>query len=70
MVSPKPLSDFVPEVTLIVFPIPVSIAAQRQTIFSTRSLFVSRRENGLDSDVESEFRRKPEFVPVQSPAAF
>jgi hypothetical protein len=31
--------------------------------FSSReSLFVSRQENGLDSDVESQFRRKPEFA--------
>jgi hypothetical protein len=31
--------------------------------FSSReSLFVSRQENGLDSDVESQSRRKPEFA--------
>jgi hypothetical protein len=59
MVSPKPLSGFVPDVTLIVFPIPDAIAARFGRTFSSReSLLVSRQENGLDSDIESEFRRK------------
>ena len=36
--------------------------------FSSReSLFASRQENGLDSDVESEFRRKPEFALARIP---
>jgi hypothetical protein len=35
MVSPKPLSDFVPDVTLIAFPIPVAICARWQA-FSRR----------------------------------
>ena len=36
MVSPKPLSDFVPDVTLIAFPIPFAIAARRQNILLAR----------------------------------
>src|ERR1700737_4312022 len=35
-VSPKPLSDFVPDVTLIFFPIPVALPARWQSIFLTR----------------------------------
>jgi hypothetical protein len=35
-VSPKPLSDFVPEVTLIAFPIPFATAARWQNILLAR----------------------------------
>jgi hypothetical protein len=62
MVSPKPLSDFVPVVTLIAFPIPASFVARWQNVFLSRSACGSRRENGLDSGVEGKFRRKPEFA--------
>jgi hypothetical protein len=64
MVSPKPLSVFVPDVTLIAFPIPAGLHPRGDRTFSSReSLFHSRQENGLDTtDVESKFRRKPEFA--------
>jgi hypothetical protein len=63
MVSPKPLSDFVPDVTLIAFPIPRRDTPRGGRAFSSReSSFVSRRENHPDSDIESQFRRKPEFA--------
>jgi hypothetical protein len=58
-VSPKPLSDFVPDVTLIAFSIPFAIAALWQTFYSRESPLVSRQQNGPDSDIESEFQRKP-----------
>src|ERR1700686_3945857 len=64
-VSPKPLSDFVPDVTLMAFPIPPHANAARwQSIFLTRIVrrFASRK--CLDSDAASEFRRKPEFTLV------
>jgi hypothetical protein len=57
MVSPKPLSVFVPDVTLIAFPIPVAIHARWQSIFLTRIVLGSRQENGLDSDIVNQFRR-------------
>jgi hypothetical protein len=63
MVSPKPLSDFVPDVTLIAFPLPRRDLPRGGRAFSSReSLFVSRQENGPDSDIASQFRRKPEFA--------
>src|SRR6187401_3005384 len=65
MVSPKPLSVFVPDVTLIAFPIPVAIDARWQSIFLTRIALVSRQENGLDSDIVSQFR--PELAPFRYP---
>jgi hypothetical protein len=69
-VSPKPLSDFVPEVTLIAFPIPFATAARWQNILRESHL-VSRQQNGLDSDIESEFWRKPEFARFDvSPSVF
>jgi hypothetical protein len=47
MVSPKPLSDFVPDVTLIAFPIPRRDCRRRGRAFSSRESFlVSRQENG------------------------
>jgi hypothetical protein len=39
-----------------------------QSIFFKRIAAVSRQENGLDSGVLSEFRRKPEFSPARSTA--
>jgi hypothetical protein len=66
MVSPKPLSDFVPEVTLIAFP---NSRRDRRAVtdhFSREPRFASRQENGLDTDIESEFRRKPELAPARS----
>jgi hypothetical protein len=49
-----PLSGFVPDVTLIVFPTPARDSPRGGRAFSSReSLFVSRQENGLDSDSES-----------------
>jgi hypothetical protein len=63
MVSPKPLSDFVPDVTLIAFPIPAGFRPRGGRTFSSReSSFRSRQENGLDSDVKGKFRRKPDFA--------
>jgi hypothetical protein len=39
IVSPKPLSDFVPDVTLIAFPIPASLAPARwQNVFLSQSV--------------------------------
>jgi hypothetical protein len=52
MVSPKPLSDFVPDVTLIAFPIPGALprAVAEHFPHANRALrFASR--NGPDSDV-------------------
>jgi hypothetical protein len=72
-VSPKPLSDFVPDVTLIAFSIPGAISPRYGRAFSSReSLVVSRQENGLDSEVESQSRRKPELALARNwfPAAF
>jgi hypothetical protein len=59
MVSPKPLSDLVPEVTLIAFPIPARhqacMVAERFPHENRQKR--SRQENGLDTAVESQFRR-------------
>ncbi|WP_197423028.1 hypothetical protein [Bradyrhizobium valentinum] len=61
MVSPKPLSDFVPDVTLIAFPIPASLARTVAERFPhANRLIRSRQENGLNTDVEGLFRRYPE----------
>jgi hypothetical protein len=80
MVSPKPLSDFVPDVTLIAFPNPRRDTPRGGRAFSSReSSFVSRGENHPDSDIEansganlnslfgSRFRRL--FAAAQSTAA-
>jgi hypothetical protein len=74
-----PLSGFALDVALIAFPIPVAINRALDSAFTSReSLFRSRGENGPDSDVESQSRRKPQirsgsmrrfrrlFLPVQS----
>src|SRR5213080_3192625 len=67
MVSPKPLSDFVPEVTLIAFQFPSRRSGGRA--FSSReSLFAPRQGNGPDSNSESEFGRKPEFALAEAAA--
>jgi hypothetical protein len=63
MVSPKPLSVFVPDVTLIAFPISSRRCSQRvgRAFSSRESQPASRQENGPDSDFENEFRRKPKI---------
>jgi hypothetical protein len=67
MVSPKPPSVFVPDVTLIALLNPVAIQRALGRTFSSReSLFVSRQENGLVADIESQSRRKPEFALASS----
>jgi len=73
MVSPKPLSDFVPDVTLIAFPIPASLfaraVAERFPHANRRPVRVKKMV--FDTDVESKFRRKPESAPARFyPAAF
>jgi hypothetical protein len=58
-----PLSDFVPDVTLIAFPIPALIcrvAAEHFLHANRCSLRVKKVV--LISDIESQFRRKPEFA--------
>jgi hypothetical protein len=53
MVSPKPLSDFVPDVTLIVFPISVASTARWQNMFLTRTASPFRVKEMIDSDVKA-----------------
>src|ERR1700712_1694000 len=70
MVSPIPLSDFVPDVTLIAFPIPVAIAA-RSRAFLCAKRRRSRRKNGLDFHLGENIdidRDRPllNFTPVRS----
>jgi hypothetical protein len=73
-VSPRPLSVFVPDVTLIAFqfpafPIPGAFSPRGGRTFSSReSLFASRQENDLDYDIASEFRRKPGFALAEDAA--
>jgi hypothetical protein len=74
MVSPKPLSDFVPDVTLIAFPIPARFFQPRPSLDKgsahtvaerfphANREFRSRQENGLDTDIKGKFRRKPDFA--------
>jgi hypothetical protein len=51
-VSPKPLSDFVPDVTLIVFLFPRRVPrAVAEHFPHATSTGLSRQENGLDSDI-------------------
>src|SRR4051794_3038589 len=59
IVSPTPLSDFVPDVTLIAFPIPLAIARGVAEHLLRAKHLISRRENGLDSDIWGESRRWP-----------
>jgi hypothetical protein len=67
-----PLSVFVPDVTLIAFPIPRCDCPRGGRAFSSRGkLIASRRESAPDSVIESQFRRKPEFALASiQPAAF
>ena len=64
MVSPKPLSDFVPDVTLIAFQFPQGHCSQgiahmvAERFPHANREFRSRQENGLDTDVKGKFRRK------------
>jgi hypothetical protein len=68
MVSPKPLSDFVPDVTLIAFPIPKAQFAPRGgRAFSSREPRLDRaKKMVLMLLFRSAFRskRKPEFAPA------
>jgi hypothetical protein len=66
MVSPTPLSDFVPDVTLIAFPIPVAIARGGRALSSRESPLFRVRKMVLILVFLSEFRRKPEFSPLRS----
>jgi hypothetical protein len=63
MVSPMPLSDFVPDVTLIAFPIPVATARGAEH-FLRESSDVSRQENGLDSDVLEQIPAQTRIQPA------
>src|SRR5258705_943396 len=64
MVSPKPLSDFVPDVTLIAFPIPASRKPARwQNVFPARIVGRFAQKNDLSSDVESGFRYETRIRP-------
>jgi hypothetical protein len=63
MVSPKPLSDFVPDVTLIAFPILRRVCAAAAVHSPRANRFSFRvKESGLDTDIASLFRRKPELA--------
>jgi hypothetical protein len=65
-----PLSDFVPEVTLIAFPILPSRLPHGGRAFSSREPpFVSRQENGLDYGVGADPARTS-IRPGSIPAAF
>jgi hypothetical protein len=65
MVSPKPLSVFVPDVTLIAFPIPAgALPAWWQNIFLTRiESSVRVKKMVFDTDIEGKFRRKTRIRP-------
>jgi hypothetical protein len=67
MVSPKPLSVFVPDVTLIAFPIPrreTRAVAEHFPHANRRSLRVKKMI--LILIVRAQFRCKPEFALVRS----
>src|SRR6516225_5074041 len=59
MVSPRPLSDFVPVVTLIAFPIPAGLT---ERLLAANNPSFRGRGDCPDSDNEGEFRRKAEFA--------
>jgi hypothetical protein len=66
MVSPKPLSVFVPDVTLIAFPIPARLYPHGgRTLSSRESNARSRQENGLDTEVEGHSGANPESALVR-----
>ena len=71
MVSPKPLSVFVPEVTLIAFPIPAGASpAWWQNVFLTRiESSVRVKKMVLITDIEGKFGAKPEFALASSVVA-
>jgi hypothetical protein len=71
MVSPNPLSDFVPDVTLMAFLLPRRDSPRGGRTFPSReSMFAPRQENGLASDVVGAFRL-PEFALLRySPRRF
>src|SRR6187431_185871 len=69
MVSPKPLSVFVPDVTLIAFQFPQGLSTEpcldkglacmvAERFPHANREFRSRQENGLDTDIKGKFRRK------------
>ena len=64
MVSPWPLSNFVPDVTLIAFQFPLATAGAVAEHFPhANSSFASRHEESvLILIVRAKFRRKPEFA--------
>jgi hypothetical protein len=78
MVSPKPLSVFVPDVTLIAFPIPARLSQQgNPRLFQHKAwpawwqnVFLTRIESSVrvkkmifDTDIEGKFRRKTRIRP-------
>jgi hypothetical protein len=63
MVSPKPLSVFVPDVTLIAFPIPVAIPRGGRAFSSRESLFVSRQEMVLIQILRANSGANPQNPP-------
>ena len=64
MVSPKPLSVLVPDVTLIAFQFPQGASPTWwQNVFLTRiESSVRVKKMVFDTDVKGKFRRKPEFA--------
>ena len=64
MVSPGRFQILSLDVTLIAFPIPAELLpAWWQNVFLTRiAIPVRVKKMVFDSDVESKFRRKPEFA--------
>src|ERR1700761_7516186 len=67
MVSPKPLSDFVPEVTLIALPNSRRDSRAVTDHFPHANRVQLRvKKMGLITDIGSEFRRKPELAPARS----
>ena len=71
MVSPKPLSDFVPDVTLIAFPIPVAIPREVAEHFLHANRPSFRVEKMvLILTVRANYGANPNFAPARSPAAF
>jgi hypothetical protein len=67
MVSPKPLSDFVPDVTLIAFPIPSAVRPARRQIklYRESTLFAPKKVLVWLAllHVGSASRRQPEIRP-------
>jgi hypothetical protein len=64
IVSPKPLSDFVPDVTLIAFPIPSGSPRTAADHFPVANRLIRAKETVVVLLSESASRRKPEFAPL------